>query len=660
MPTANIDASPRPPSLVRNRAFLLLWCAYAVSAVGDHLSEMAILKTQDALNRAVDVTPLSARMTFAFFFPFFLLSPFAGLLADWLPRRLLMIAADVARAVAMFCFAWVLVWTSPLGIWGPLLPLAFVGLFAAVFSPARSALLPTIVPMRSLSRANGLISGVGIVASMASAKIGGYLADGYEPEFAFRIDAATFLVSAVLIGLMGTVAPPAVQEPPRRGSATADLRAGLRYVLGHRHTRELLAVAALYWFCGALINSVLPALVRDVYEGTYTTISNYRTLLGVGFVVGAGIIALLGEALRGEFAITWGLLGAGASVVLLATSAFLPLNQMAARAVGGVGITLTGVFAVAVMASYSALLQRTTANRFRGRVFGVNDMCCLGALLLATGLLGWSDGADAGPTNPDGASGRWDRWAGVILGCTGTMLLMAGYVTLSIRLRRAPHGQILTLAEHFNEFLARFWWRLQRIGPSLVPRGGAVIVTANHTCSADPLFLSAAAPYRAISFMVAEEYTHWPVVRFFLHLVECIPVKRDGRDTAATKEAIRRLRAGKALGIFIEGGIVPPGQQPVPKDGVAMLALKTGAKVIPAHISGVRYYDSIVQGLLSRHRARVRFGPSVDLAEFEGDDPDRERLRAATRKIYAAIQALADRDCEPTGAPPPGEPVDRR
>jgi 1-acyl-sn-glycerol-3-phosphate acyltransferase len=144
--------------------------------------------------------------------------------------------------------------------------------------------------------------------------------------------------------------------------------------------------------------------------------------------------------------------------------------------------------------------------------------------------------------------------------------------------------------------------------------------------------------------MVAAEYTNFPIARYFLKLIDCIPVKRDRRDTLATKQAIRHIRAGKALGIFIEGGIVAPGRVPKPRDGVAMLALRTGAKVIPAHISGAVYRKGILQGLLARHRARIRFGRPVDLSGFPNDRGNREVIRAATKKIYAAILALAPAD----------------
>ncbi|MHC5111533.1 MAG: hypothetical protein ACYTHJ_16825, partial [Planctomycetota bacterium] len=67
-PQHDYDSLPR--NLLYNRNFVLLWCAYAISAFGDHLSEMAILKTQNIVSSEVDVTPLTARMDFMMFLPF--------------------------------------------------------------------------------------------------------------------------------------------------------------------------------------------------------------------------------------------------------------------------------------------------------------------------------------------------------------------------------------------------------------------------------------------------------------------------------------------------------------------------------------------------------------------------------------------------------------
>ncbi|MCH7527383.1 MAG: hypothetical protein IID39_08100, partial [Planctomycetes bacterium] len=120
-------------SLLRNRSFILLWCAYGISATGDHMSEMAVLAKQNALSLEVDITPLQARMTFLFMLPFFVLGPLTGWVADRCPRRWVMILADLARVGIMLSFAVLIerfgrVWPE----WGPFVPLGMVGVFAAL------------------------------------------------------------------------------------------------------------------------------------------------------------------------------------------------------------------------------------------------------------------------------------------------------------------------------------------------------------------------------------------------------------------------------------------------------------------------------------------------------------------------------------------------
>jgi 1-acyl-sn-glycerol-3-phosphate acyltransferase len=286
-----------------------------------------------------------------------------------------------------------------------------------------------------------------------------------------------------------------------------------------------------------------------------------------------------------------------------------------------------GTCGTALIASYNTLLQRIVPNRYRGRVFGVLDLWTTFGLLMATGLLGIP---------------QWpgiDRWVGYILLAMAALFLAAGVVTLILRQRTGPHPFPLSLVENLNEFLARCWYRLRRDGPCYVPRTGPVLVVSNHTCTADPLMLSAACRYRALSFMIAREFYNVRFFGWFVRLVECIPVRRDGRDTEATKAAIRHLRAGKAVAIFIEGRIPKPGETAEPKDGPALLALRTGATVIPAHISGTKYHDSIARPFFQRHRARVRFGKPIDLSEWTGTR-DRDTIRAATRKIHDAILTL--------------------
>ena len=616
--------------LVGNRNFMLLWAAYGISAIGDHISELAILKTQNAASQDVDVTPLDARMTFLFFVPFFLIGPIAGCLADRLPRRGLMITADLVRVGVLLSFSVLMAWTSQWGSWGPFLPLLLVGTFAAVFSPARSALLPTLIRSDQLVRANGMIGGLGIIATMVAFTAGGYLAAHYDPHVAFRIDAGTFVLSAILLFFLR--APRQRTDlVGRRGVADVlrQVREGFHYTGCHRRVIELLVIGALVWFCGVLIKCAIPAIVRDTYGGSYQDIGTFRVFWGIGFILGSVIVSILGSALRSEIAITWGLFGISVAVAVFASSVFMPLAPSTLYVVGAVGLVAVGVFGVSILVSLDALLQRIVPDRFRGRVFGIRDLFCTGALLAATAGLAF-------PQNS-----RVDPWVGHILIGVSCLTLIAGIVTLTVRIRRTPMPAIAAFCEHVNEFVAKVWWRYTCIDKWRIPGGCPVIITANHTCSADPLFLCAAIPYRAVSFMVAAEYTKWPIFGYVMSLIDCIPVRRGQHDIGATKQAIRLLRSRKMLGIFIEGQIVPEGETVEPRDGVAMLALRTGAKVVPAYISGVIRHRGIFRGLLARHRARVRFGAPVDLSEFSVKKPNRDAVRGATRKIYAAIQALA-------------------
>ncbi len=219
--------------------------------------------------------------------------------------------------------------------------------------------------------------------------------------------------------------------------------------------------------------------------------------------------------------------------------------------------------------------------------------------------------------------------------------LIAGIVLLAIRWCSRPMPPQLAFWCDLNWIVARVWYRLRREGPCTVPATGPVLIVANHTCAADPLMIIAACPTRVPAFLVAREFCGLPLFRRATDLIRCIPVQRDGRDVEATKAAIRRLRAGGALAIFIEGRIPPRGQTLPPKEGPALIALRTGAAVIPVRICGTKYTDGVAWSFFQRHRARLRFGPPVDLSDLAVTRHRRFAVRQATQRIQAAIESLA-------------------
>jgi 1-acyl-sn-glycerol-3-phosphate acyltransferase len=617
---------PPPTRLLHNRHFLLLCAACGIGAFGDHLCGFALLNTHDAL-QSPNLTQLMARMTFVFFLPFAVLGPIAGLLADRLPRRAIMVVADVLRAALLLAFTRLIAAAPDWNGWGPLLPLGVAGLFAATFSPALNAFVPALVTPRRLIPANAALRGLGALAAMLAVVVGRRLTERYLPTIAFQLDAPVFLVGAALLLLLRPArgpAPRASHISPMEGLAD-----GFRYIATHRHVRALVLVAALVWAAGAFVHAATAVAVRDAFGWSrYDDVGSALALWGFGIVLGAAALSLVGHALRGSALITWSLIGGGLAIGVLAGLTSGLLDPGLGAIVGSIATVASGMAAIGVIAGYSALLQRITPDRLRGRVFGITDMASTLALLAAAAML---------------SIPRWtpvDRWAGPILFAAAAATLAGGLAALLVRARRSRWPFPLSFWRAVNDFYCRWWFRLTRDGPARLPLDRGALVVANHTASIDPLLLVAASPIRYMGFLIAREYYNLPLFRYFIHMIGCIPVSRDGRDAAGLRATLRSLRAGHVLCVFPEGTIPAPGHTIEPKEGAAAIALMAKVPVIPAHVSGTRYSPSLVAPFFRRHHARVRYGKPIDLSPYYDRTRNRATLQEVTSLLMQQIRDL--------------------
>ncbi len=618
-----------PPRLRLNTNFLFLWAAYGISAFGDHLSEFGLMRLMQ-VESGQEQTRVTAAMTFVFFLPYFALGPLAGLASDRLPRKIIMIVADVVRAAIVVAIPLVPVLAGlaadeavPM-YWG-LLPLLMVGTFAAFFSPARLSILPTLVPDSQLVRANSVINGMGTICAMISFMVGGWLAANYL-TWTFRIDALTFLVSAACV-LMIRVPP----GRPKLADAMAvpeggwwqNLREGFRYVRQHRRVGYLILLTTVFWMAASAYNSVTTPLVMTHYGITdYGTLGLFRGALAGGMVLGAVLLTVFGEGLRSEIAVTWAFLIGGIALLGLAWTDSI--------AVGSALAIILGMCGSGVVISVYTLTQRVVPNYARGRVFGLSDMASMGGLLLVTGVLGLV---------PFG-KGVLDAAVPWILLGTGAAMLATWVGLVVWRQRRSPFGPWIGFWKNLVAFYCWWWCRLKRVGPCTIPPKGPVIVAANHTSPIDPLLMLTASPHRLFGFLVAVEYYRIPVLGYLIRLIESIPTTRSGVDTAATKAALRRLKDGGAIGIFPQGGIQLEGEVRSVREGVALLAMRTGATVVPVHLSGMRYDDNVPATFFRRHHARIRFGRPIDLSGYADRSRDRDAQREVADLIMERIWAL--------------------
>ncbi|MEW6252187.1 MAG: MFS transporter [Planctomycetota bacterium] len=657
MPVAVQTERRLPDLLIRNRNFVLLWAAYGVSAFGDHLSEMALLQEAGGLLRD-DVTRVQALMTFCFFLPFVVVGPLAGWWADRFSRKTTMIAADVIRAAIMLSIPFMLgvfrraaaadLTASPADrtpLVAVALPLLMAGAFAAFFSPARQALVPTLIRDDQLVRANAMISGLGTIGAILSAVVGGWLVDlsgrsaGFSLEWNYRLDALTFLFSAVLLSGIAMSRSRALAHELPAGVWTP-LRQGFRYVWQHRRVLQIILLGTVFWAAAGVIISVVPAIVRDVFGGNFTQAGLYRGFIAAGLATGAVTLTIVGRTAPIPLIVLAAVLGSGFWVGLLDVVYALRLGPVWT----GICLFMTGVHGAGILVTVSVIIQRFVPDSHRGRVFGISDVANMLATVAATGLLGLPH------------IEHLDRYIPWLLGIVAAGMLVSGWLAWREYRRGDPHPATVWLLWRVLRFYAAFWLRARRVGVCTVPRAGPVIIAANHSAGIDPLTILATSPHRLPSFLVAREYCRG-VTGWFIRLGGCIAVNRSrpGKDTLDA--ALHLLERGGCLGVFPQGRFEPPDERVEARPGIGLLALRSAAVVIPCHISGASYTETAFGSFVRRQRVRVRYGSPVDLRDLRrpGRERDRGAQQLASARIMAAIRALSPEPQEPAptvaGAP---------
>ena len=180
-----------------------------------------------------------------------------------------------------------------------------------------------------------------------------------------------------------------------------------------------------------------------------------------------------------------------------------------------------------------------------------------------------------------------------------------------------------------------------------IPSSGPVILAANHISNADPVILGAwltKSLGRRIHWLGKKELFEWPVIGWVARNGGIHPVDRAAADVDALRTAQRVLVEGQVLMIFPEGTRSPTGELQPPKDGLAMLALRTDAPIVPIGISNTDRVWPKGQ-LLPRPggHATMRIGRPFRLSDELPEGLDRKSAKkAATELIMRRIAAQLD------------------
>jgi 1-acyl-sn-glycerol-3-phosphate acyltransferase len=186
--------------------------------------------------------------------------------------------------------------------------------------------------------------------------------------------------------------------------------------------------------------------------------------------------------------------------------------------------------------------------------------------------------------------------------------------------------------------------RLKSSGHENVPRTGGMIYCPNHQSDSDPAVLLVSLPRRAW-FVGKEELFRIPLATSLFRALHGIPIKRDSPDRSALRRIEELLKKDQAVVIFPEGRCSPTGRLQRIQPGAAMLALRTGALIVPVgikHTDQLLPYGSIVPRF-TRQRVSVEFGQPIDPADFE-KLPKNQRTNVLTERLGREIAALVGQE----------------
>ncbi|MFG2330905.1 MFS transporter [Streptomyces sp. NPDC048604] len=295
--------------LLKDRMYIRYWLAVVASFLGDAITKITLIYVV-ATETESPVLYVSL-VVIAQMLPSGVLGAFVGPLADRIPARVLMVGSDLARAVLALLM--IAVRDSPLLL---LVLILLSGIGKSFFETARLTAIPLIVRGHSIPTAVALFQSTNHTLNLVGPAMGGLLLAFGSVSAVFVIDAATFVVSAVLLGSMTVLREVPVAGGPRE-PYWRSLRTGLDGVLATPSLRFLAVVLVPVMLALGLFSTNLNSQLLTVFRLSPFDYGLAQAAFGAGSVAGA----LLGPPLVRRFSdrklLIWSIVLFGASLLLL-------------------------------------------------------------------------------------------------------------------------------------------------------------------------------------------------------------------------------------------------------------------------------------------------------------------------------------------------------
>jgi DHA3 family macrolide efflux protein-like MFS transporter len=370
--------------------FLVIFAGQAFSLFGSELVQFALVwwLTQESGS----ATTLAVASLVGLLPPVFL-GPFAGTLVDRWNRRVVMLVADGAIALATLVLA-TLFALGIVQVWHVYVVMFVRALGGSFHWPAMQASTTLMVPERHLARVAGANQALRGIANIAMPPLGALLVAFASLPVVLAIDVATALLA--IIPLIFVRVPQPTRSLPKelkQPSVWSDLREGVRFVWRWRGLAILIALISLLHFLAAPAFSLIPIVVTNYFEKGALELAWMQSASGIGLLVGGVLLSTWGGFKRRIVTVLLGLSLLGGCMAIVGA-----LPETAFWWAAG-AMFCTSVLASMVVGSFQAVQQAVVPPEMQGRVFtlarsGMDVMSPLGMAIAGPiadvmGIQGW-------------------------------------------------------------------------------------------------------------------------------------------------------------------------------------------------------------------------------------------------------------------------------
>ncbi|HVV66761.1 MAG TPA: MFS transporter [Candidatus Saccharimonadales bacterium] len=355
-----------------HRNFRLYFIGQVVSNTGNWLTNVALtLLVLERTHSGLAIGILAACQ----YGPILLLSAYGGVVADrYSKRRMLLITQtlEMAESVGLAVLAF-LPHTATVSFY---ILATLGGTLLAFDNPLRRSFVSEMVPSKSVSNAVVLYSIIVNTSRVIGPALAGLLVVTLGYGWAFTVDAFSYLAVIACLLLMRSSE---LHRLPPRPRQKGEIRAGLAYV---RRTPVLLVSFTMLLIIGTLVynfSTTLPLFVSKGLHASNTTYTVLYSLMGVGSIITALIIAR-----RNLVRLRHIIAGAGILGVSMALMAIAPNVYVAAPLA-----IFVGAGTILYTTATTSLAQLTAADYIRGRVLALQTVLLIGTTPLGSPLLGW-------------------------------------------------------------------------------------------------------------------------------------------------------------------------------------------------------------------------------------------------------------------------------